>query len=123
MLQQTPRTSDIGNGECSHLVPDAGEMAAAAHVVDGYGPPGGHARQLTARDSLCAAHCRPVHSFTMASQCGIGIHYFMQMSSTSEDVESDCGRVSKIHAHSGTRRHRRYNFSQWADIGRASARA
>ena len=36
MLQQTPRTSDIDNGEWSHLVPDAGEMAARAHVVDGH---------------------------------------------------------------------------------------
>ena len=35
MLQQTPRTSDIDNGEWSHLAPDAGEMAARAHVVDG----------------------------------------------------------------------------------------
>ena len=63
MLQQTPRTSDIDYGECSHLVPDAGEMAAVAHVVDGRGPPGGHARPLTARDGLCAVYGRPVHPF------------------------------------------------------------
>ena len=87
MLQQTPRTSDIDNGECSHLVPDTGEMAAVAHVVDGHGPRGGHARPLTACDDLCAAHSRPVHPFSMASPCGVGIHCFMPSCCTFEDVE------------------------------------
>ena len=122
MLQQTPRTSDIDNGECSHLVPDAGEMAAVTHVVDGHGPPGCHARPLTARDGLCAAHSRPVHSFTMASQCDVGIHCFMPSCCTFEDVEIVTVVGSRSKLVQCTRNHRRYNFHHWADVGRASAR-
>ena len=65
MLQQTPRTSDIDNGECSHFVTDAGGIATVAHVVDGHDPCGGHARPLSACDGLCAAHGRPVHGSAM----------------------------------------------------------
>ena len=87
MLQQTPRTSDIDNGEWSHLAPDAGEMAARAHVVDGHGPCGGHVSPLSACGGLCAAHRRPVHPFSMSAQSGVGIHCFMPRCCTSEDVE------------------------------------
>ena len=87
MLQQTPRTSDIHSGEWSHLVPDADEMAARAHVVGSRGPLGGHASPLAACGGLCAAHSRPVHPFSMAAQSGAGIHCFMPSCCTFEDVE------------------------------------
>ena len=87
MLQQTPRTSDIDNGEWSHLVADAGEMAARAHVVGSRGPRGGHASPLSACGGLCAAHGRPVHPFSMEAQSGSGTHGFMPSCCTFEDVE------------------------------------
>ena len=122
MLQQTSRTSDTDGGECSDLVTDAHAMATVAHVVDGNGPRGGHARLLSVCDDLCAACSRPVHPFAMAAQCGIGIHCLMPSCCTSEDVEIVNVTVSKIQARHGTRNHRLYNFHHWADVGRASAR-
>ena len=122
MLQQTSRTSDTDGGECSDLVTDAHAMATVAHVVDGNGPRGGHARLLSVCDDLCAACSRPVHPFAMAAQCGIGIHCLMPSCCTSEDVEivNVVGlRFGKLQS---IGRHRRYNFGQWADVGRASAR-
>ena len=122
MLHQTPRASDIDNGECTHFVTDAGEMAPVAHVVDGHDPRGGHARPLSACDGLFAAHGRPVHPFSMAAQCGIGIHCFMPRCCTSEDVEivNVVGWRPKLYQ--CTRNHQSFNFTHCADIGRASAR-
>ena len=42
---------------------------------------------------------------------------------TVEDVEIVNVGALKIQGYSGTRNHQLYNFTQWADIGRASARA
>ena len=115
MLQQTPRTSDIDSGEWSHLVTDAGDMAARAHLIGSRGPHGGHASPLAACGVLCPAHSRPVHPynpFTMALLSGVGIHCFMLSCCTFEDVEivNVVGPRPKLVQ--CTRNHKRYNFTR-----------
>ena len=48
---------------------------------------------------------------------------FKQSCCTVEDVEIVNVGALKIQGYSGTRNHQLYNFTQWADVGRASARA
>ena len=120
MLQQTPRAGDNDMHEHSHLVPDAGELSAVAHTDDCCGPHGSHTRPLSECDAQCAAHGRPVHPLRIALRhCAV---VAKQSCCTVEDVEIVNVGALKIQAHSGTRRDELYNFTQRADVGRASAR-
>ena len=67
MLQKTPRAGDDDLQEQSHLVPDAGELSAAAHTDDSSGPQGSHTPPLSACDAPCAAQSSPVHPSPLRS--------------------------------------------------------
>jgi len=122
MLQQTPRTSDIDNGECSHHVPDAGERDAGAHTTDYIGPCGCHARPLSAAGARWTGQITPVHPSCLCKRHRAGCHWEKQTNCTSESVEivNVVGLRPKLVQ--CTRNHQHYNFPQWADVGRASAR-
>ena len=122
MLQQTPRTSDIDNGECSHHVPDAVEMDASAHATDYRDPYGCHARPLSAAGALWTAQITPVHPPCLCERHRAGCHWEKQTDCTSESVEIVNVVVLRPKLYHATRHHQRYNFTQCADVGRASAR-
>ena len=103
--------------EHSHLMTDAGELSAVAHMDGCCGPHSSHATPLSACDAPCAAQFSPVHPSPLRSMHRRWLHCLMPSCCTSEDVEIVNVIFSRRHLYHATRHHELYNFVQCGDIG------